>query len=366
MKKGIGVALLLCVFFSVLSSAFCLNQTDDYAVLTIETVDVYGTPIDDARVSLTYVYPRPEDKDIPDQFTENGVAAFTLETQREYVATVTKAGFLPHTEMVDLEEDTTIPVVLEYAQSVPVLHMKRYTLSPSEVGPGERFQLNLVIENEGTGDALNVTVSVGSTQFFSPVQPSSSAYFERLDVGKLTSLNLTFAVSGEALSSVYDLMITISYEDAVGLPHTTTETVGIPILRKSLVKLLNVEYPEDAERGEVFTFSVEIANIGRFSINGLYLDVESDMDWEYYSYYVGSLESGDFDTFVSEVSSEDPGEHTFVIAVGYVDDFNREHYQEESFSITVKERAAETPPPEEEEGLWERFIKFLKAFLGLD
>lgn len=366
MKKSIEFVLLLCVFCSILSSALCSSQTEDYAVLTIEVEDVYGTLIDNARVSVNYLYPRPEDIDIPDQFTEDGTAAFMLETQREYVFTVTKAGFLPHTEMVDLEEDTKIAVVLEYTQNVPILHMKRYTLSPSETGPGEHFQVTLVVENEGTGDALNVTISVGPTQFFSPVQPSSSAYFERLDVGKLTSVNLTFAVSGEALSGVYDLTITISYQDAAGLPHTTTETVGIPILRKPLIKLLNVEYPEDAEQGDVFTFSVEIANTGRFTVSGLYLDVESDMDWEYYSYYVGSLEAGDFDTFVSGVSSEDPGEHIFVITVGYVDDFNREHYQEESFSITVKETVAETLPPEEQEGLWARFIRFLKAFLGLD
>ncbi len=353
------------VLLSVSMLVVCFAQAQDYAVLTIKVKDVYGTPINDARVSINYLYPQPEDEAIPDQFTRNGTTAFNLETRREYMFTVTKAGFLPHTELVDLEEDTEISVVLEYTQNTPLIHMNRYTLLPEEVAPGEHFQLHIVVENEGTGDALNVSVAVAPTQFFSPVQPSSSAYFERLDVKKVTTVTLTFAVSGEALSGVYDLAITISYQDAAGLPHTAQGTVGVPILRKSLIKLLNVEYPEEATQGESFTFSVEIANIGRFPVNGLYLNIESDMDWEYYSYYIGSLEAGDFDTFTSEVAAEDAGEHTFQVTVGYVDDFNREHYQEESFSITVKEKVKETLPPQQEEGLWDRFIRFLKAFLGL-
>ncbi|MBU7048295.1 MAG: hypothetical protein HXS54_17830 [Theionarchaea archaeon] len=164
---------------------------------------------------------------------------------------------------------------------------------------------------------------------------------------------------------MYDLALAITYTDATGLPYTVQETVGIPILRKPLVKLLNVEYPEEVEQGEVFNFSVEIVNTGRFAVNGLYLEIESDMEWEFYSYYIGSLEAGDFDTFESEVVAEEPGEHTFTIRVGFIDDFNREHSQEESFSLSVKEKVRETPPPQEEKGLWQRFIEFLKAFLGL-
>jgi uncharacterized membrane protein len=142
--------------------------------------------------------------------------------------------------------------------------------------------------------------------------------------------------------------------------------VGISILRKPLVKLLNVDYLTEVEQGELFTFSVEVANIGRFEVNGLYLEVESDLDWEYYSYYIGSLEAGDFDTFVSEIVPESPGEYMFTIKVAFVDDFNREHTTEESFSVSVQEQVTETLPPQQEDGLWQRFIAFLKSLLGLE
>jgi hypothetical protein len=357
MKRIIVFLLLLLVLYP--------TQGDYYAVLTVTVKDVYETPIDDARVSVTYVYLRPEDEDIPDQFTVKGAASFDLEASREYILTVTKAGFLPYTEKIELEEDTTITVILEYARKAPILHMNRYTLTPEEVGPGENFELYVTVENEGTDDALNVKVTIAPNQFFSPVQPKTSAYFERLDVGKLISIRVLFAVSGEALSGVYNLAVTISYQDAAGLIYTAQETVGVPILRKILVKLLNVEYPEEVEQGEQFTFSVEVGNIGRFAVNGLYLEIESYMDWEYYSYYIGSLEAGDFDTFESEVVTDIPGEHIFTITVGFIDDFNRGHRQEESFSVLVKEKAEEPPPPQKEEGLWERIIEFIKAFLGL-
>ena len=364
MKKFNPKLVTVSVLLGMLCSLQAI-QTEEYAVLTIRVKDVYGSLIDNAVVSISYVYPRPDDKDIQDQFTVHGTAAYTLETEREYIVTVTKAGFLPYAERVELEEDTTISVVLDYMQKVPVLHVARYTVTPEEVSPGETFQVHLVIENEGKGDALSVRVNFSPTQFFSPVQPSSSAFFTRLDVGRVTSVYQTFAVSGEALSGVYDLALALTYQDALGLPYTVQETVGIPILRKSLVKLLNVDYPQEIEQGEPFTFSVEIANTGRFTVNGLFLEVDSDMEWEFYSYYVGSLEAGDFDTFESEVTPESPGEHTFTVRVGFIDDFNRERTQEESFSITVEEKARETPPPQEDKGLWQRFIDFLKAFLGL-
>ena len=360
MKKYIIVlGLLLCSLQAI--------QSQEHAVLTCEVKDIYGTPIDDALVSITYLYPRDEDTDINDQFTDRGTASFKLESNREYILTVTKAGFLPHTEVVELEKDTTVTVTLEYTQKVPVLHVKNYTVTPKEAGPGEHFQVHVVMENEGTGDALNVKVSFTPAQFFSPVQPSSSAYFERLDVGRVNSVYQTFAVSGEAVSGVYDLTLVITYQDAYTMVYTVQETVGIPILRKPMVKLLNVEYPAQVTQGESFTFSVEIANTGRFAVNGLYLEVDSNLDWEYYSYYVGSLEAGDFDTFESDVMTDEPGEYTFTVRAGFVDDFNREHYQEETFSISVEQKVQETtPPPPDETGLWQKFIEFLKAFLGLD
>jgi hypothetical protein len=362
MKKGLAAILvLLC---SILNQN--MLQADEYATLTITVTDVYGVLIDDARVSVNYVYSQDEDVDIPDQFTVRGSAAFRLETERDYTISVTKAGFLSHTEKVELEEDTTLTITLEYAQNIPVLHMKRFSVTPQEVQPGEQFQLYVVIENEGTGDALNVKVTFDPADNFSPVQPSSSAYFGRLDVDDLTSLKQTFVVSGEALSGVYDLTLTVLYSDAAGQSYSVQETVGITILRKPLVKLLNASYPEETEQGELFTFSVEIGNIGRFDVNGLYLEVESDMDWEYYSYYIGSLEAGDFDTFESDVLPEHPGDYTFVIRVGYVDDFNKEHYQEESFSISVTEKVQQTTPVPQEKGLWQQIIDFLKSFLGLD
>lgn len=362
MKRRLIVFVVLLCLVPVLS----VSKAEEYATLAVTVADEYGSVIDGARVTVDYVYPQDEDSPIPDQFTERGVATFYLEAEREYIVTITKAGFKSHTETVELEEDTTITATLEYAQSIPILHMRRFSVSPQLVGPGESFQLYVVIENEGTGDALNVKVTFDPAQNFSPVQPSSSAYFERLDMGEVASVKQTFTVSGEALSGVYDLTLAILYQDAAGLSQTVQETVGISILRKPLVKLLNVDYPGEAEQAEPFTFSVEIANTGRFAVNGLYLEVESDMDWEYYSYYIGSLEAGDFDTFVSEVVPQYMGEYTFVIRVGFVDDFNNEHYQEESFSVSVAEKVQETSAPQEEEGLWQRFINFLKSFLGLD
>ncbi len=357
----------LVIFLILLCSTQVYNvQTEETAALTCVVTDVYGTPIDDAMVSCDYVYPQDEDVDIPYQFTKKGAATFYLEPEREYTLTVTKAGFLPHTEEVELEEDTTITVILEYAQEVPVLHMKTFSVSPQEVGPGEQFEVCVVIENEGKGDALSVKVDFDPAQYFSPVQPQSSAYFERLDVGKQASVVQLFAVSGETLSGIYDLVLTVTYQDSQALSYTVQETVGVSVLRKPLVKLLNVSYPQEVEQGETFTFSVDVANTGRFTVNGLYLEVVSDMDWTYYSYYVGSLEAGDFDTFESEVLSEDPGEHSFVIRIGFTDDFNRENYEEQSFSVFVTEKVKETLPPEQNEGLWARIVRFLKSFLGLD
>jgi hypothetical protein len=355
---AIGLITVVCIIpYGVLA--------DDYSILTVKVEDIYGVSIDNARVQITYVYQRSDDTDIPDQLTKQGAASFSLETNREYAVTVTKAGYLPYTEVVELEEDTTVTATLEYAQKVPVIHMKRYTVIPQEVGPGEQFQLQVVIENEGTGDALSVKIGFTPTQFFSAVQPSSSAFFSRLDVGDITSIILTFAVSGETLSGVYDLPLTIMYQDAMGMVHTTQETVGVTILRKPLVKLLNMDFPSEVQQSESFSFSVEIGNTGRFPVNGLYLEIESDMDWEYYSYYVGSLEAGDFDTFVSDVTADRPGDHVFTVRVGYIDDFNREHHEEQRYTITVTEKVTQTPPPQEE-GLFERLMKWIKSFLGLN
>ncbi|MGD2250417.1 MAG: CARDB domain-containing protein [Candidatus Methanofastidiosia archaeon] len=360
MKKVLAVVTVLVLGLCSLQTGY----TQENAVLTVVVKDVYGDVIDNARVRVDYLFEQPEDVEIPDEFTENGRTAFVLEVDREYVVTITKAGFLPFSDIIDFEKETTLAATLEYAQQVPVLHVNRYTVTPHEINPGKTFQVSLAIENQGTGDALAVKVVFVPTQIFSPVQPSSSAYFERLDSGELVTLTQTFAVSGDAPSGVYDIQVTISYTNATGQPYTMTETIGVPVLRIPLITLLNIDYPETAEQGETFTFSAEIGNIGRFPVNGVYIEVESDMEWEYSSYYIGTLEAGDFDTFISEVTSTIPGVHTFTVTTGYIDDFNQEHQTEQSFTVTITEKEKEPPPPERK-GLWQRFIELLKAFLGL-
>ncbi|MBU6996938.1 MAG: hypothetical protein HXS41_09575 [Theionarchaea archaeon] len=362
MKSGFIVVLILLSSVIVPYAA----RAEEYAELTVVVTDIYGDLINDARVSINYVFPQDDDVDIPYQFTKNGKATFSLEADREYSVSVTKAGFSAHSEQVDLEEDTTLSVILEYMQSIPLLRMKRYSVTPEQVGAGESFQLYVVIENGGTGDALNVTVTFSQTEDFSPGQPSSSAYFERLDTKELASVLQTFVVSGETPSGVYDLTVTISYSDASGSSYTTQESVGISVLRKPLIKLLNVGYSMQVTQDESFKFSADIANIGRFTVNGVYLEVESDMDWEYTSYYIGSLDAGDFDSFEADVVATEPGEHTFIIRIGFVDDFNKGHFQEESFSLVVTEKVVQQTFVPEEKGLWQRFIDFLKSFLGLN
>ncbi|MBU7022726.1 MAG: hypothetical protein HXS40_01050 [Theionarchaea archaeon] len=363
MKKS-WVGIVLVLLLAGVSTSTVRLTAEDYAVLTVDVHDIYGDSIDSARVSVSFLHPRPEDASIPDQFTVRGMTSFTLKAYREYAVTVTKAGFASHSEQVDLEEDTTLTVTMDFQPQLPELHVMSYMVQPEEVSPGELFELRLQIKNEGTGDALNVSVSFASSEYFSPAQPSSSAYFERLDIGRVRSVKQMFAVSGEAPSGVYDLELTISYQDPSITFHTTQAKVSISIKRKLLLKLLNVTYPQELDRGNTFTFSADVANIGRFAVNGVYLEVESDMDWEYTSYYIGSLEAGDFDTFEADVTPYETGEHHFTVRTGFVDDFNKEHYQEASFLITVREIVRETPPPEEE-GLWDRLIEFLKAFLGL-
>jgi hypothetical protein len=359
-SKALAVVTILVLGLFSLQTGY----TQENAVLTIVVKDVYGDVINNARVLVDYLFEQPEDIEIPDKFTVNGRVTFVLEVDREYVVTITKAGFIPFADTLDFEEDTTLVATLEFAQQVPILHVNRYTVTPQEINPGKTFQVSLALENQGTGDALAVKVVFVPTQIFSPVQPTSSAYLERLDSGELATITQTFAVSGDALSGVYDIQVTISYSSAAGQLYTVTETIGVPVLRVPLITLLNIDYPETAEQGETFTFSAEIGNIGRFPVNGVYIEVESDMNWEYSSYYIGTLEAGDFDTFISEVIGTKPGAHTFIVTTGYIDDFNQEHQTNQPFSVTITEKARETPPPEKE-GLWQRFIELLKAFLGL-
>lgn len=356
---GIVLVLLLVGTGSVVQVT-----SEPYAVLTIAVCDVYRTTIDNARVSVSYCYPRPEDASIPDVFTVDGVASFTLKAFREYTVTITKSGFSSYSELIELEEDTTLEVTMEYQQQVPELHIKRYTVQPDDVSPGGQFEVLLVIGNEGTGDALNVSVFFASTEFISPVQPSSSRHFNRLDVGKERSANQMYAVSGEAPSGVYDLELTISYQDPSATFHTTQQTVSVSITRTPLLRLLNSDFPQEVDQGQTFTFSVDVANIGRFAVNGVYLEIVSDMNWEYISYYIGNLEAGDFDSFESEVISYEPGEHDFTMKMAFIDELNRERYQETPFKVTVLEIVEESRP-QEEKGLWDRFIEFLKALLGL-
>ncbi|MFQ6089146.1 MAG: COG1361 S-layer family protein [Candidatus Methanofastidiosia archaeon] len=370
---------IIFIFLIIMSSKPFFAKAEETVILTISVRDEFDNPIENAKCSLDKKFPDEDEKEIKDQFTKDGVCEFVIERSHTYILFVKKAGFITHSEEIDVKRlDVDIEVILEYTSETPSVYIKGFRVDPEEIAPGDSFELSIILQNQGTGDALSLILEFSGIEGsqglgkFSPLYPSSVIFLERLDVRESLVQKAKFRIDGNADSGIYNLIVKLEYKDRNGVTYTNTSSVGITVLRVIHLKVINLNYKESVTPEEKFTFSADIVNTGRFNANGVTVELQAPLEFELEreSFYVGTLESDDFETFETEITVSKGAtstEHIAKLLITYVDDFNREHFIEKEVRITIEKKEETTGEGEKkEESLWDKIIKFIKALLGLD
>ncbi|MDO8528963.1 MAG: hypothetical protein Q7S06_03675 [Nanoarchaeota archaeon] len=210
--------------------------------------------------------------------------------------------------------------------------------NPQEVQPGEKFSLNLKIENNLNEEVKDVVISLDlSETFFAPYQSSNEVRIDNINGDDNEKANFDLIASSDAISGTYTIPVTINYDHANGTHATPEEkVVGVIINAKP-----NIEVSYEGSvlvKGTSGKVTVKIVNsglgdakflsVGLSAINGIQATGSNKI-------YIGNIDSNDFDSadFSVFVKADSPSSISLPIQLTYSDSRNNQITKEENILI---------------------------------
>lgn len=262
----------------------------------------------------------------------------------------------------------------------PQVIVQAYHTAPAILSPGNVFTLAMTLSNVGGGAAQRLMVTIGGTASatsasglgpFAPLESSNVVFLGRLDSGQTKELAQPFIVDGQAKAGVYQLPVTLEYDDPRGPRRTDTQVISLLVIRAPLLRIGLLEPITQVLVGQPLDLSVEIINIGQSGANVNRVELASDsMDIvQGASTYVGPMDSGTTQSLQANVVARRAGPAAITVTVNYVDDLNRPQQITHALPFDVREipKAPEpTPPPEASSGgVLDWLGRLLRGLFGL-
>jgi len=230
------------------------------------------------------------------------------------------------------------------------LTIRSATSNPSEVQPGERFSLNLKIENNLNEDVedivVNLVLSSGQTVIpFAPYQSSNEVRIDDIAEDDKENADFDLMTFSDATSGTYTIPVQVSYTLSNGT-RVSNENLGIvSVIINAKPKIGPSLEDSILIKGTTGKITIKIVNSGlgdsKFlsvslnSVSGIQTTSSS-------SVYIGNIDSNDFDTvdFNVFVNANAPSTINLPVKITYTDSQNNPLTQDNTILIktyTVKE-----------------------------
>ncbi len=198
----------------------------------------------------------------------------------------------------DVQKEQTSMYVLNVknqsssANSRPKLIIDSFASSTEELRAGESFDFTFALKNTHASKAAkNITVTVMQAQdVFSATTGSNSFYIDAIDPGSTVEKTINLKVKSDTATGAYDLTIKVSYEYE-DMSQADLQAGGasedLPIKLQAVensrpaVQNLSVGYYWDTPTvNQATTMTFDFYNMGRSSLNNVYVSLEGDFQME--------------------------------------------------------------------------------------
>ncbi len=213
--------------------------------------------------------------------------------------------------------------VLITVQSPTTLLIKE--VNPASFRPGEKTTMNLILENAGSSNIEDITLSwqlAGNNIL--PFGSDNKIFVSSLEAGKDITVTVKIAVSPELNPGVYPLVIEATYYDESGSEQSINSTAGISIEGTTDFEVIVQEMAGS-------TITLSIANVGVNSAAAVSVNIPEQ---EHYAVigtseaFVGNLDSGDYSVASFQFNQIRKG--VLAVEISYTDNAgNRETFQKE-------------------------------------
>lgn len=263
----------------------------------------------------------------------------------------------------------------------PVLVVKSFKTTPASLTVGDKFKLEVLIDNVVNVDAENVVVTVGvSTASGSASNAATTSgtvpevvvlgtntRFIGTLTGKATNKSIVFDLvsNPKGFPGPFSLPVTIQMDSPNGGRITSVQSVGLMFTRTLVFDVGSLTYPREVTTGKPYSVSVTVRNTNDFPVNGVALSFDSSSTtWTSHETTIGALAPGTEAKLVARGVPTTPGLFTVTMTISYKDDYNQTKRIERDITIFAKPKPAEEPAAVRRSRS-EEILLFFKALIGL-
>lgn len=258
----------------------------------------------------------------------------------------------------------------------PQLLIAGYHTEPDSLAPGDVFTLTLEVTNVGGGEAQRLTLTLGGEggsglKPFAPLTSGNVRFVPRVSAGETVEVVQPLAVDGNANAGAYSLPVALAYDDVRGTRRTDSQLISLLVRHRPHLRIGFYSPVPTATVGMPFPLPIEVTNIGRASVNVSTLEVSSpQLEISNGSLYLGPLDAGTSGSLEAMAVAQQGGTAEVLVTVNYLDDFDQPQVVTKTLTVQaeepiVTESIPQTEQAPQEETVWDKILRFLKALLGL-
>jgi hypothetical protein len=230
-------------------------------------------------------------------------------------------------------------VSVEIKPKIPSLGLTDVRVSPSPLRPGQQAQVSVSLTNEGDRAIENVDVSMDTTDTgLLPFGETNSQSVEQILGGESTTASFQVTSRPGSETALYNIPFSVSYEDTAGDSVEKSVETGIRIEAEPrfITTVRDADLTTTDTEGEV---SVSIINRGLAKMKlaqARLLEDDSYVLEDTNSYYLGDIESDDFDVITFDARAQNDTLEV-PVQLTYRTAFNEERTVEMTATYTLPE-----------------------------
>jgi hypothetical protein len=272
----------------------------------------------------------------------------------------------------------------EKPASQPKVIVSGYSISPEAVMAGEEFTANITLKNTSEKKSVqNMTVTASCDSPGLLLENDSDTFFiSKLGKGAETSIELSYKADLEIVPQLYNITLTIQYDNSDATPLTSSGTVPVIISQPLRVEMDTPQIPQEVNAGDTFPLSVQVMNMGRSKAFNVRCELSALGLIPSSSVFIGNLEAGtamtgDTNVFVGTkdmsegyTGTDQYGATKGIITLIYEDEDGKEYTQQIDIATNINTPVipqADEPEEEPEKAgqWWISLLIGITVILGL-
>lgn len=271
-------------------------------------------------------------------------------------------SYLHKGETKTLETSFTMTIIASIP-SEPSLLVSAYDTGEDVLKPGDRFTLNVTLNNVGDVAADELFVTFGNVEsstdsgsgssttpstVFAPLETGGTVYVGRVEQDGTIDLSQSFIVNGTTVSGVYSLPVTLRYRSPNKTePVQTNLRISLIVISPPKLQItMDPPIPEMSEMGGFIPLTMSVKNIGTKTVEipTISITVEGGEVNETDRFTPGAILKDATYNLNTSITPTEAGTMKIIVTMDYIDDLNTPRQMVYEYEVEI----AEAPPMPED------------------